>query len=492
MPSSSDVPQTWEPYAVAADLTANPQARTYTPTWAIIAALAASAACCVSWELTFAAVVGLGLVWAMVRYPAFGMALLVTFFLLQGSPFYEQYGSIASRGATASDLGGLLVLAGLLLQRIGGSADKAALPPQARVLFGVVLSYFGFAIASSFWSFATVPVLTNFIRVELEAPALLLLSILVFNSRSRLRLGLAAYAVTAIVISIYVISHYSSVQASATGPFQLSLAHQIYRGGNIGYDANVLSTLLAVGPALGYLAMDGVGSRWRIAVTVLTLPVNGFALLILSSRGVVVSLAVGVIAAAVISKGGSRTRLTLLALVAVVAGLFFIAEAQGVLPSYFLQRFQTIGTDQASGRGPVWSLALTLFANNPLGLGAMAFERILPSAFVATYAGVDASHSDYIGSLVDLGVVGTFAFVVMLATLTREVVFRGGQRNAAVIVVWTVLLVAMASTNLISSHYFWVVAGLLVCFSLTSSPRCPKTVVPARSGMESNPSTQGA
>ena len=106
-----------------------------------------------------------------------------------------------------------------------------------------------------------------------------------------------------------------------------------------------------------------------------------------------------------------------------------------------------------------------------MGLGAVAYESvILPTANVQVYVGANSPHSDYIGTLVDLGLIGAILLVVMLVLLGREIVFLGGRRNPASIVIFTVLMISLVGGSFLQTHWYWAIMSLILCYALTSSP----------------------
>ena len=427
-------------------------------------------ACAVSPTLTLVACVGLAVAICIVRFPTFGMVLVLSFILVQDSPIFQQYGVLVSRGATVTDLGALLVLLGVALEPVWKPTDLLArVRGRALLPLVAVAAYFGWGVVACFWSSAPTSDLVNFLRLQAEVVVLLLLALLVLRERSRVRWAMAAYSVVGLLLALYVIHTFLSLHGLASGPLTPSQA-QAYRGGQTGFNYNELSIMLSVVPAMTYLAAERLRGDVRAALTALTVPLVGFAMIILTSRSAILGLAASFVLALLLARG-AKGRIAVGGFVAFGAALFALVSTSGGLPYYFQQRFQLASTDQVGGRGPVWQLALDLFQKHPMGLGAVAYESvIMPTANVSVYAGVTSPHSDYIGTLVDLGLIGAILLVVMLVLLGREIVFLGGRRNPASIVIFTVLMISMVSGSFLQTHWYWVIMSLILCYALTSSP----------------------
>jgi O-antigen ligase len=441
-------------------------------------------ACAVSPKLTLVACVGAAVVACIIRFPTFGMALLVSFFLIQGSPIYQQYGFVASRGATVADLGGLFVLLGVAVESVFKRTDPLSpLRGRAQLPFLAAAVYFGWGMVTCLWSAVPPSTLLSFLRSQVEAPLLLLVALLVLRNRAGVRWAMAAYAVSGLLLAAYVSSNFASLHGLASGPLTLS-QEQSYRGGQTNFNQNELSVILALVPAMAYLAAERLRSAVRLGLTALTLPLIGFALLVLTSRSTIISLAAGVVLALLLAKGGNG-RAALGGFVALGAGVFALVSASGGLPWYFLKRFQLVASSQIGGRGPVWQLALDLFQRHPMGLGASAFESLLPSANVTLYAGVSSSHSDYIGTLVNYGVVGAILLGAMMVLLGREIIFTGDRRNPATILIFAVLIVAMSSGDYLQTHWYWTIMSLAFCYALTvHQPASTETALDTRPNQE--------
>ncbi len=381
---------------------------------------------------------------------------------------YQQLGIFPSSSGVVTDVGVLLVIGGLALHAAAGTERPfGVLGRRAAFPLASVALFFGWQLVTSFWSSAPEAVILSAFQTYVEAPFLLVLALLTFKDRASVRLGMFAYLLAGIILIVYATRNYGFVKTISTLPLTTGQAEQTYRGGlNVAYNVNELSAVLSVVPAMAYLALEPVRPVLRYAVTLLSLPFVALALVILTSRGTLIGLGAGVVLALLLARGGlGRVAVALVAGAGVAVG--FILSATGNIPYYFSRRFQAIGTDQFGGRGPVWQLAWSLFQRHPLGLGLASFETLVPSASVTLYAGVSASHSDYIGTLVNSGLVGFFLLLVMLFALGREIVFRGGDRNPAIVVVFTVLVVGMGNGNYVVTPWFWVIVGLVLCYGLT-------------------------
>jgi O-antigen ligase len=170
------------------------------------------------------------------------------------------------------------------------------------------------------------------------------------------------------------------------------------------------------------LAGDRQGSKWRLAGIALCLA----AFTVLASRGALLGLAAGALWLAWAFRGalGRKRRVAAVAVFAGVAGLSLLAVAH---------RFAVLGDPFPYERARIWKADLSCFAGHPLlGIGPGVFRHVahrfnFPLDGPVRYArNFETPHSDYLGFLVETGIVG-FAAVLFLGARIVAVI-RGSRR----------------------------------------------------------------
>jgi O-antigen ligase len=344
------------------------------------------------------------------------------------------------------------------------SAKRSWSPIHTKLLLAIA-AYFSWSILAFTWSPVAVGVSSQYIRHVTENIYVFGLALLILNTREAVRPAAGVYAFAGTALAGYTVLTFQRLQGFDASP--LTLAGQaVYRSGGIGsYNANYLAIMLAVVPALAYIATESLPRRLQLVLSGITIPPVGLALIILTSREAFVALAVATAAAFVLSRN-LRYRLGVATFVAVAGATFLIAYQTNHIPWYFSQRFTATSYDTFGSRLPGWDIGLQLFAQNPLaGIGNGGFQTYITSYHVG-YSDVTSPHSDYIGTLADTGIIGMLLLITMLTVLGSTIVFRAG-RNPANVIVFFVLLVSMAAGSILEEHWLWVAFGIVTAYGLT-------------------------
>jgi O-antigen ligase len=405
---------------------------------------------------------------AILRFPTVGFVLMMGSFLIQASPIYQQYGFLAST-YTATDLLGLLVVSGVLVQHAasGRNSTKRSWSPVHTKLMIAIAAYFSWSILAFMWSPVALDVSSQYIRHVTENIFVFGLALLILNSREAVRRAAGVYAFAGTALAIYTIVDFQRLNGFAVSGNTFA-GQAVYRSGGVGaYNENSLAIMLAVVPALAYLASEALPRRLQLLLTGLTIPIVGLALIILTSREVFVAIAIATAAAFVLSRN-LRYRLGVGLFVVLAGATFLIASQTNHIPWYFSQRFSAASYDNFGSRLPGWMAGLQLFAQNPLaGVGNGGFQTYITSYHI-NYTFVTSPHSDYIGTLADTGLVGFILLLTMLTVLGSTIVFRAG-RNPANVIVFFVIVVSMAAGSNLEDHWLWVTFGIVTAYGLAMS-----------------------
>jgi O-antigen ligase len=274
-------------------------------------------------------------------------------------------------------------------------------------------------------------------------------------------------AATCLALSLYTILNFQSNGGFAST--SSALGNAVYRGGELGaYDKNGLAIVLTFGPAFAFLACQALSRRLQLAVLALTVPVAGLALLILTSRTTFIAIGLAVVVSLVLTRG-SRPRVAVALIVALGLGTLIVVNATGNTPYYVQDRLAQANYDNFGNRLPGWKVGLQLYSDHPVaGVGTAGFVTLIPRYHVSLI-GVTAPHSDYIGTLADGGTIGFVLLLLMLLALGRAIVL-GTQRNVASIAIFVLLIVSMAATSIVSSHWVWVVLSVAAALGLSGIP----------------------
>lgn len=417
--------------------------------------------------LTVAAIFAIGIVLVSSVFPLAGLCVLLSLFIIQASPLFQTYGVLA-QAFTVSDGLALLVIVGYALRSFGASGfhPSTQFPVRARRVMIAMCGLFGIIILSGLWSPSPIGGVLQVDREAVEAVVLFGLSLLLLRTHSAVKWSAATYVATMFGISAWVVESYARNHGFASGP--LTLAQEAaYRGGfSASGLSNQFSVLLALAPAFAYIATVGVPRGRRVAVIAASVVSSGFAMLILASRGAIIGAAAALLASLLLSHG-LKNRLAVGGFTALVVLALAATLSSGHTPYYLQGRFSAAATDQIGGRGPVWGYTLGLFASHPLlGVGAGGADLLLQSSHVLLYANANSNQNVFLGTLSDQGLVGFVLLLILLVTLGRAVVLHSG-RDPACVFILVQMGAAMATTEMLLSHYTWGVLGITYCYAVS-------------------------
>lgn len=417
---------------------------------------------------------------ALIAAPALGWLFLRPAWLpplLVVTVFAE---SLEIGGLTVSRLSGPLALA-IVLARVVTSAAPAL--PRREILWAVT-GYVAFAFASALWtvnpddSFADGGTGFALASLALSLTYMAAFAVLVETRTDLKRLGVTVWFV-AVTLGVVAIAQYLAGYERAVA----------YAG-----DANFFAALQVIAlPICLVVASQSAGRAQRLVMLIGVAIVVGSVLTTLSRGGVLALLGVlGLLAlspARVMFRSRAFKRLALLAVAAGAAVLLYAAfsDLQARSESLFNS------AEGGSGRANLWRAALTGWEEHQLrGLGYGAFVnesndllRQTPGVDFAAYRlreSGQVAHSAYLGTLVELGVVGLVFFLALLASLATTL--RWAARTAAeradtvVAAAAQALLVGVGGFVLVSiflstesDRGLWVLLGLALAIArLAGSP----------------------
>jgi O-antigen ligase len=138
---------------------------------------------------------------------------------------------------------------------------------------------------------------------------------------------------------------------------------------------------------------------------------------------IVVTLVVTASVVGTLLRGGGRGRQWLLPIAVVALSVAGVAVARGVEGAdYIAQRFQSIGEDPGSmGRLTLWTGGVEVFTSHPFGVG---LGNAVPQIERAIAASVteDNLHNQYLQHLVETGVQGFAAYLLLVGLAVRRLV----------------------------------------------------------------------
>jgi O-antigen ligase len=439
------------------------------PNWGVLAlliggALVTSVGCVYAPTKVLAAALALGFLGLCTRYPAFGVGLLFSLFLIEGSPAYASVTGVLHVG-TPSDLLVAYILV-LTLGRLAGTHERlfksvrTARSAGAAVI--VVAVFFLWLIVSFSWSPAPLSQIASTLRVLVQAPIIVLIGILVLRTRRDLNIAASTYAAGAALLALYVFFHYQSLGGSS--------ALVAYRGDVTAFksNSNEISVSLAAAPAIGAIAFARLRNGLRVPLLCGLIGIIAIALIILTSRGALIATGAGLLAVFITSRD-LRSRVGGIAALIAGVAVYQVMVITNTLPPYFIDRFQQASSDNFGHRGPGWEYGLSLFAHHPLfGVGELGFQTLLGRTGLSFYSGVTAPHSDYVGTLSNGGIIGILLFLLMLLVLGR-IIIPGSGWSVPGIYLFVLLVVASGSGDFFTyTHWLWAVMTFALCLALTS------------------------
>jgi O-antigen ligase len=402
--------------------------------------------------------------------PITGFLLMIAAFLGESLPFYSQNESVGTISiATAI---GTVVLVSFIVHSTARSADKplsALRGSGGRAALAVAL-YVAWFTVTSLWSPASIQYLGIQTRNLVEGLLIFVLGVLLLRQKHFLLWSAAIYALMGLVIAVFMIVSYRNHYGfnDSVAPW---MQNQAYRGGLGSSRANDAAITVALVPGFTFLAASQLSRRLQLLLTSATVPIVGFVLLILASRGALVALAAAFIAILLWSQD-LRQRRGLIFILLLGALTYGGLAVTGTAPQYFGHRFTVeIKSDNIGQRLPLWQASIAEFTLHPVtGVGAVGTEVILASErdFRSYGSGMISIHNDYIAALADTGLVGFTLMLIMLAIVGRTSL-NDKRRNPAIIGIFVFQLVAMGSGQILDSHKTWVTFTILCCYGLTSA-----------------------
>jgi hypothetical protein len=216
---------------------------------------------------------------------------------------------------------------------------------------------------------------------------------------------------------------------------------------------NIFSAWLLVG-LMGALAwlVAGRPATWLRFILLASLPAIVLGIGLCGYRAAILGAGLGVMVVGVCQRRFFRGVLMVLFLAASALALYV---AQPAIFDPVLSRFQTINEDRGSERLDIWEGALRMFEESPwLGVGSDNFKF-----GVKRYYGEEIlSHSIYVATLVELGVVGFALLLWWIYTLLKKT-WRSEDR----VWVFPLLVVQLFQAAFLHQFYFscfWLVLGL--------------------------------
>jgi putative inorganic carbon (HCO3(-)) transporter len=299
------------------------------------------------------------------------------------------------------------------------------------------------------------------------------------TSEARLRLAVVAWVLVGIALSALAV--WQQLTGIAFWNDKL-VAGALWRANTTFADPNTFASFLNVGIAfcLGFVAARGerLGS-WGAG-------------LVLLSGGLIATF--------------SRSGWLAMALVAVVGGLAFARSwrAVGLLAAMLVggagvvlavpsivDRLSNLTTyETVSVRPELISAGLTIFAENPLvGLGIGSFQLAVATEYRWAYPFwwyVTASHTSFVTTAAELGIVGLVAAAGVLATaliqaqaLARDRALPARLRaHARGLILALLVLIAAGQTTgaLFEEPYVWIVLGMVVALRRLAAPSAVATI----------------
>lgn len=232
-------------------------------------------------------------------------------------------------------------------------------------------------------------------------------------------------------------------------------------------DPNILGGVLAAGAATGFgLALGErraprAGALWSCAA------LAAFGVVATLSRGALLGLACGLVAAVLIAPlpRGRKTLLLTGGTTALIALLAFTVD-----PRWIAEKVLGIAAESSAlKRVHLATAALAMYRDNPLGIGPGMWPEVLPAYRPYDLpANLLESHNTYLTLLVESGIVGLVGFVGAIASSGARLVRavragierpEDGWRATAVAAGSTVLVVQSLTYSMETSKFLWFFVG---------------------------------
>ena len=343
-----------------------------------------------------------GCILALVRHPIYGAIVYVAMVFLDpnsrwwGQSLPDVRWSLISAGVTLLSL--------LILQR-----NRPSPTIRQHGAFVILLVLIGWAIVQSPWALdadAHAEFLTYYIKY---CVAMYLLYCTV-NSEKHFVWMLWLYVLGCLYLASVAFSGYTGGRFDTFG------------GSGIG-DANAGALTLATGIFIG-ASLFLYSSRNGRIVLLLILPFLVNALVMTASRSGFLALAVGGLAFNWFTPVKLRRRVMGLSALALLAFLMLTNP-------FYWERMQTVkyggtdvvGVETGGARRSLFRAQLLIFREHPFGCGHMCTEflspRYLQEKDLSSYSGKRSSHNTFLSLLVDQGVIGGAAYLMLLLWIYR-------------------------------------------------------------------------
>lgn len=270
-----------------------------------------------------------------------------------------------------------------------------------------------------------------------------------FVSKRGLRSVAVLGGVASLLVSAWIIS------SAARGGFG-------YRA-DVHLDQNAVAFFIGLGAATAaaYL-MHWIGRRGQAAQFTVVLLLFGamlYAMLLLASRGMAISLSVAMLALTLrAARDDRRKALFLVALLTVVSAGFVLPGGQELFTRFHSDRVASAGS-----RVPIWEVTLSAVTKGSsgevlLGHGFDSSRPLVRRNFVV----LTSTHNAYLEMLYEFGVVGLTAFVLIHLLLLWRALRVRGPDGYVMVALTTFLLAADLTVNAPDGFMYWTALGFVI------------------------------
>jgi O-antigen ligase len=196
-----------------------------------------------------------------------------------------------------------------------------------------------------------------------------------------------------------------------------------------------------------------------------------------AERGVFLGLLTGWLAAVLLRSGKVRNLILTLVFGLVLYGVFQWVVQRGLLTNFMIYRFNLASLLQTGGTGRmnIWSVGLNIIKDHLMigvGLGnfSIAYLGYAPSMLAGSYAYVALGpHSDIIGILTELGLIGLVLFIGLLLSVWVRFIslFRQPSTPEMTLLVtwllglWVYYLTVSLTSVLMYRKFYWILFALV-------------------------------
>jgi putative inorganic carbon (HCO3(-)) transporter len=414
-------------------------------------------------KLAVGGVAGLAFVAIAMRAPAAGLGLftILAFF------------SVITAGSnlTVIKMAGLALAAVAAVRILRSHGQAGNLLRDHPWLAWLAIALGMWSIASMMWALSASTAETNGVRL-VEGLVLIFVVYGSVRSVSDLRMVLWSFMLGALLAAAYGIIH---------GPTNPNAVSRL--SGGVG-DPNELAACLV--PALAFALGLYITSKrgWERLAVVGCAAVVTPALFLTQSRGGLVALVAMVIVGILCAGRLRRRALVLTAIVAGVGLTYFTIFATAAATA----RVSSAG--DGTGRVDLWSVAIKMFQNHPLGgVGSGNFPNAAPAYTPGTISlprfdlilyTPEVTHNTYLQMAAELGVVGLVVFVGLVGLslyVAVKALRRLPEKDSEV--AWLVRSTIVAAVGMFTAYFFfsaqyekqlWLILGLLAIVPAVTRP----------------------